>query len=122
PQGVGINTEAEEQERDARAAASIMGWQIVVVHASSESEIDEAFATVVRQRAGAFIVASDIFLTTQKNQLIALASRHAMPTIYPWDEAVSAGGLISYGIDRSDSYRKAGSYVGRILQGTKPSE
>jgi ABC-type uncharacterized transport system substrate-binding protein len=122
PQGVGSNTEAEEQERDARAAASIMGRQLVVAHASSESDIDEAFSTFVQQRAGALIVASDIFLTTRKNQLIALASRHAIPTIYPWPDAVSAGGLIGYGIDVTDSYRQAGSYVGRILHGAKPGE
>jgi putative tryptophan/tyrosine transport system substrate-binding protein len=122
PQGVGSNTEAEEQERDARAAASIMGRQLVVAHASSESEIDEAFSTFVQQRAGALIVASDIFLSTRKNQLIALASRHAIPTIYPWRDAVSANGLIGYGIDLTDSYRQAGSYIGRILQGAKPGE
>jgi putative tryptophan/tyrosine transport system substrate-binding protein len=122
PQGMGSNTEAEEQERDARAAASIMGRQLIIVHASSESEIDEAFSTVVQQRAGALIVASDIFLSTRKDQLIALASRHAIPTIYPWRDAVSAGGLIGYGIDLTDSYRQAGGYVGRILQGAKPGE
>jgi ABC-type uncharacterized transport system substrate-binding protein len=122
PQGVGSNTEAEEQERDARAAASIMGRQLVVAHASSESEIDEAFSTFVQQRAGALIVASDIFLSTRKNQLIALASRHAIPTIYPWRDAVSANGLIGYGIDLTDSYRQAGSYIGRILQDAKPGE
>jgi putative ABC transport system substrate-binding protein len=122
PQGMGRNTEAEEQERDARAAASTMGRQLIVVHASSESEIDEAFSTVVQQRAGALIVASDIFLSTRKDQMIALASRHAIPTIYPWRDAVSAGGLIGYGIDLTDSYRQAGNYVGRILQGAKPGE
>jgi putative ABC transport system substrate-binding protein len=122
PQGMGRNTEAEEQERDARAAASTMGRQLIVVHASSESEIDDAFSTVVQQRAGALIVASDIFLSTRKDQMIALASRHAIPTIYPWRDAVSAGGLIGYGIDLTDSYRQAGTYVGRILQGAKPGE
>jgi ABC-type uncharacterized transport system substrate-binding protein len=122
PQGVGSNTEAEEQERDARAAASMMGRQLVVAHASSEREIDEAFSTFVQQRAGALIVASDIFLSTRKNQLVALASRHAIPTIYPWRDAVSAGGLIGYGIDLTDSYRQAGNYVGRILQGAKAGE
>jgi putative ABC transport system substrate-binding protein len=122
PQGVGSNTEAEEQERDARAAASMMGRQLVVAHASSESEIDKAFSPLVQQRAGALIIASDIFLSTRKNQLIALASRHAIPTIYPWHDAVSAGGLIGYGIDLTDSYHQAGSYVGRILQGAKPGE
>ena len=99
-----------------------MGRQLVVVHASSESEIDEAFSTVVQQRAGALIVASDIFLSTRINQLIALASRHAIPTIYPWRDAVSAGGLIGYGIDLTGSYRQSGSYIGRILQGAKPGE
>jgi putative tryptophan/tyrosine transport system substrate-binding protein len=78
PQGVGSNTEAEEQERDARAAASIMGRQLVVAHASSESEIDEAFSTFVQQRAGALIVASDIFLSTRKKSTdcTSLPSRH----------------------------------------------
>jgi putative tryptophan/tyrosine transport system substrate-binding protein len=122
PQGMGSNTEAEEHERDARAAASIMERQLIIVHASSEREIDEAFSTVVQQRAGALIVASDIFLSTRKDQLIALASRHTIPTIYPWRDAVSAGGLIGYGIDLTDSYRQAGGYVGRILQGAKPGE
>jgi hypothetical protein len=84
----------------------VLGRQLVVAHASSESEIDEAFSTLVQQRAGALMVASDIFLSTRKNQLIALASRHAIPTIYPWRDAVSAGGLIGYGIDLTDSYRQ----------------
>jgi putative ABC transport system substrate-binding protein len=97
PQGIGTNTEAEEQARDAQAAASAMGLHLILVRASSVSEIDEAFATVVQQRAAALIVASDVFLSTRKDQLIALAARHRMPTIYAWRDAVIAGGLLSYG-------------------------
>jgi putative ABC transport system substrate-binding protein len=122
PQGMGTNTEAEEQARDAQAAASAMGRQLILVRASSVSEIDEAFAAIVQQRAAALIVASDVFLSSRKDQLIALAARHAMPTIYAWRDAVIAGGLLSYGIDLADSYRQVGGYVGRILKGAKPAE
>jgi putative tryptophan/tyrosine transport system substrate-binding protein len=122
PQGLGTNTEAEEQARDAQAAASAMRRQLILVRASSVSEIDEAFAAIVQQRAAALIVASDVFLSSRKDQLIALAARHGMPTIYPWRDAVIAGGLLSYGIDLSDSYRQVGGYIGRILKGAKPAE
>ena len=90
PQGIGSNTEAEEYERNTRAAASALGRELLVVHASSEIEIEEAFTAIVRQRTEALMVASDIFLSGRKAQLIALAARHAMPTIYPWRDAVSA--------------------------------
>jgi ABC-type uncharacterized transport system substrate-binding protein len=122
PQGMGTNTEAEEQARDTQSAASAMGRQLILVRASTESEIDEAFAAIVQQRAGALIVASDVFLSTRHDQLIALAARHAMPTIYFRPDAVIAGGLLSYGIDLADSYRQVGGYIGRILNGAKPVE
>jgi putative ABC transport system substrate-binding protein len=122
PQGIGTNTEAEEQARDAQAAASAMGRQLIVFRASSVSEIDEAFATAMQQRAAALIVASDVFLSTRKDQLIALAARHRLPTIYAWRDAVIDGGLLSYGIDLADSYRQVGGYIGRILKGSKPAE
>src|SRR5262249_24011616 len=89
PQGLGTNTEAEEQARDAQAAASAMRRQLILVLASSVSEIDEAFAAIVQHRAAA--LASDVFLSSRKDQLIALAARHGMPTIYPWRDAVIAG-------------------------------
>ena len=99
-----------------------MGRQLIVVSASTENEIDEAFATLVQQRAGAVIVASDIFLSTRRDQLVALAARHAIPTMYPWRDAVTVGGLMSYGIDIASSYRQVGGYIGRILKGAKPAE
>jgi ABC-type uncharacterized transport system substrate-binding protein len=122
PQGLGNNTEAEEQARDAEAAASAIGRQIIVVRASSESEIDEAFAALAQRRAEALIVASDVFLSTRHDQLISLAARYAIPTIYPRPDAVTAGGLVSYGIDLAASYRQVGNYIGRILKGAKPAE
>jgi putative ABC transport system substrate-binding protein len=121
-QGVGRSTEAEQQETDVRSAASSTRQQIITVHASTESDIEQAFATLAQQHSGALIVASDIFLSTRRDQLVALSARHAIPTIYPWRDAVTAGGLMSYGINLSESYRHAGSYVGRILKGAKIAE
>ena len=105
-----------------RSAASSTRQQIITVHASTESDIEQAFATLARQDGGALIVASDIFLSTRRDQLVALSARHAIPTIYPWRDAVTAGGLMSYGINLSESYRNAGNYVGRILKGAKTAE
>jgi putative tryptophan/tyrosine transport system substrate-binding protein len=122
PQGAGASTESEQQERDAQAAASVLGRRLIVVRASTESEIDAAFPAIAQQQAGALIVASDIFLSTQRPRLIDLAARHAIPTIYPWRDAVTIGGLMSYGIVLEESYRQAGGYVGRILKGAKPAE
>jgi putative tryptophan/tyrosine transport system substrate-binding protein len=105
-----------------RSRAALEAEILVLRHQLNVMQRNQAFSAGVQQRAGALIVASDIFLSTRKDQLIALASRHAIPTIYPWRDAVSAGGLIGYGIDLTDSYRQAGGYVGRIIQGAKPGE
>jgi putative ABC transport system substrate-binding protein len=122
PQGLGSSTEAEDQERDVRAAVSAINQQLIVVRASTENDIDRAFVMLAEQRVNALIVASDIFLSTRRDQLVALAANHAIPTIYPWRDAVAVGGLMSYGIVLSESYRQAGLYVGRILKGAKPAE
>ena len=98
-----------------------MGRQLILVRASTESEIDEAFATIVQQRSGP-LSWPQTFLSTRHDQLIALAARRAMPTIYFRPDAVIAGGLLSYGIDLADSYRQVGGYIGRILKGAKPGE
>jgi putative tryptophan/tyrosine transport system substrate-binding protein len=115
------NPNFETQSRDVQAAAARAG-QIHLLNASSEDEIDAAFTTLVNEGAGAISVGSDPFFFDQRNQLIALAARHAMPAIYEWREFVAAGGLISYGISITGAYHEAGIYVGRILKGEKPAD
>jgi putative ABC transport system substrate-binding protein len=90
--------------------------------ASRESEIDAAFASVVQLHAGALVVGADPFLSSRREQLVALASRHAVPAIYDWREFVAAGGLISYGTSLPAVYRQAGIYAGKILKGAKPAD
>ena len=99
-----------------------LGRQLHILNASSETEIDSAFATLVQQRANALIVAGDPFFTSRREQLVALAARHAIPTIYPAREYIAEGGLLSYGNSNPDAYRRGGVYAGRILNGAKPSE
>ena len=92
------------------------------MHAGNEVEIDEAFMTFVSHQAAALLVASDPFLSRRRDQIVALAVRHSLPTMYANRDPVLAGGLISYDTDVSDMYRKAGIYVGRILKGAKPAD
>jgi len=105
-----------------QAAARVLGLELVIVQAAAEHDIDIAFANLVQARAGALIVASDSFLFACRQQLVALAARHAVPTVYPWRDAVAAGGLISYGTSLTDAYRLAGVYAGRILKGVRPAD
>jgi putative tryptophan/tyrosine transport system substrate-binding protein len=114
--------DAEQQANDVAKAASNFGQRVHVVNASIESEITGAFATLVQVRASALLVASDAFFVSHRDQIVALAGRHAMPVLYPWREAVVAGGLMSYAPDVGDGYRQAGIYVGRILKGVKPAD
>jgi putative ABC transport system substrate-binding protein len=115
------NPNFETQSKDVQAASRAIG-QIDLLNASSEGEIDAAFATLVHRRAGAISVGSDPFFFDRRNQLIALAARYAVPAIYEWREFAVAGGLMSYGISITDAYRQAGIYVGRILKGEKPTD
>ena len=113
---------AETQLRDMQAAARTIGLQVHVLRASNEREINDAFATSVQLRAGAFVISSDPFLNSRTKQLAALALRHAVPTIFQYHEFAAAGGLMSYGGSIIDSYRQAGVYAGRILKGEKPAD
>ena len=102
-------------------AARILGLQLVVLKVRTASDIDTAFATLVRERAGALVVGTGALLTNRRKQIIALAARHALPAIYPFREFTADGGLISYGNNVPDSFRQAGAYAGRILKGDKPA-
>jgi putative ABC transport system substrate-binding protein len=113
---------AETQMTNVQAAARTLGLKLHAQYASSEREIDDAFATLVQRGAGALVIGSDPFFTSRTEQLAALALRHAVPAIYQYREFVAAGGLMSYGSTLTDSYRLAGIYAGRILKGEKPAD
>jgi putative ABC transport system substrate-binding protein len=102
-------------------ASRTLGLRLVVLLARTASDIDTAFAALVSERAGALVVGSGAMLTNRRQQIIALAARHAVPTIYPFREFAVDGGLISYGNDVPDTFRRAGVYAGRILKGDKPA-
>jgi putative tryptophan/tyrosine transport system substrate-binding protein len=108
--------------RDMEEAARAKEVQLHILKAGTESEIDAAFASLVQLQAGALLVAADPFLFNRREQLVALASRHAVPAIYPWREAVAAGGLISYGASLTAVFRQLGIYAGKILKGAKPAD
>jgi len=108
--------------RDVQAAARALGQQIHILNASTEGEIDGAFSTLARLRAGAVIIGADAFFISQRNQIIALAARHTIPAMYFLREFTAAGGLLSYGTSLPDSYRQVGIYAGRILKGEKPAD
>jgi putative ABC transport system substrate-binding protein len=116
------NPNAETQSKNTQAAALKLGLQVHVLNASTERDFDAAFAKLRELRAGALIIGQDVFFNTQSQQLAALTVHHAIPAIALLREFAVAGGLISYGASRSDSWRQVGIYVGRILKGEKPSE
>jgi putative ABC transport system substrate-binding protein len=112
----------EPETRGARDAAHSLGLQLHVLNASTASEIDMAFGSLVELRAGALIVSVDPFLNNQRAQIVALAARHAVPAIYGLREFATSGGLMSYGNDLVDAYRQSGIYAAKILKGVKPAD
>ncbi len=116
------NSTAERIMRDVQEAARAKGVQLPILKAGTESEIDAAFASLVQLRAGALLVAADPFLSSRRAQLVALASRHAVPAIYAWREFAASGGLISYGPSLTSAFRLVGTYTGKILKGAKPAD
>jgi putative ABC transport system substrate-binding protein len=104
------------------AAARTVGQRIIVLRASTPGEIDTAFMAMVRQGAGGVVIGQDVFFYSRRDQLVSLAARHALPAVYFLREMVDAGGLMSYGDDRAESFRQAGIYVARILKGEKPAD
>jgi putative tryptophan/tyrosine transport system substrate-binding protein len=116
------NPSAETDIEDVQKAAGAVGQRIILLRANREHDIDAAFETLVQQRADALLVAHDPFFFSRRDQLVALAARHAVPAIYEFREFVSVGGLMSYGSRITDNYRLAGSYAARILKGAKPAD
>jgi putative ABC transport system substrate-binding protein len=113
---------SESQVGDVQAAAREIGVQLIVLRASTERDIDAAFATLVQQRVGALILAISPLFLTQADKLVALAARHTVPVMYFRREFAAAGGLVSYGSGTAEYYRQIGVYAGRILKGEKPGD
>jgi putative tryptophan/tyrosine transport system substrate-binding protein len=108
--------------KDMQAAGRVLGQQIRILNASTEDEIDAAFATLAQLRAGALLIGGDAFFTSRRVQLAILAARFGVPAVYNTREFPAAGGLMSYGGSLTDAYRQTGVYIGKILKGTKPTD
>jgi putative tryptophan/tyrosine transport system substrate-binding protein len=116
------NPTSDAQISEIQAAARGLAIDVLVLKASSERDIDAAFASFIQQRVNAVLLGSDAFFFSRRDDVVGLAARHSVPVIYYLREYAMAGGLISYGTDITDSYRLAASYVGRILKGEKPGD
>ena len=113
---------AEAQSQNLGEAARTLGLQLHVLSASTDSELNTAFATLTQLRVGGLVIGSDAFFYTQIAQLAALAARHAVPAIFEFSGFPAAGGLMSYGSDINDAFRQIGIYTGRVLKGEKPAD
>lgn len=116
------NASVERLIRDFQEAVSAKGAQLQILKATTESGVDAAFATLVQQQADVLVITGDPFFLSRREQLVALATRHAVPTIYQLREFADSGGLISYGPSYAPVYRQVGGYAGRILKGEKPAD
>jgi putative tryptophan/tyrosine transport system substrate-binding protein len=116
-----VNPNAETDTREVRFAADRLGRKLIVAGASTAAEIDIAFATLVKQGASAVVIGADALFVSRQDQIVELAMRHTMPTIYNSREYVTAGGLMSYGPNQAEAYQQAGVYASRILKGEKPA-
>jgi ABC-type uncharacterized transport system substrate-binding protein len=113
----------EAELRQAQAAAHTLGLQTIhMLQASTEPDLDGVFSTLIQQRVGGLVITADTFFSGKHAEVAALASRHAMPTISPYREFVTAGGLMSYGGSVTELYRLVGVYTGRVLNGDKPAD
>jgi putative ABC transport system substrate-binding protein len=116
------NPNAQSVARDARESARSLGLQFHVLNAGTDQDIDTVFAGLIQQQIGMLLISADPFFLGRRVQFVALAARHAVPTIYFAREFVAAGGLMSYGTSLADAYRQAGVFAGRILKGAKPAD
>jgi putative tryptophan/tyrosine transport system substrate-binding protein len=116
------NPNGPPQVDDLQTAARSLGVKLEVFHTSTAQEIDQAFARLAERSIRGAVVTADGFLIAQQGQLVTLAAKHAIPTVYPLSQYVSAGGLMSYGASLPAAFHETGTYVGRILKGAKPSD
>jgi putative ABC transport system substrate-binding protein len=114
--------QADVQYTDVEAAARKFGARFSLVKASTEGEIDLAIAGVAKEKGSVLLVSADPLFLSRRDQIVALTTRYAIPSIYEWRQLAEAGGLMSYGIDLIDAYRQAGGYVGKILRGARPAD
>jgi ABC-type uncharacterized transport system substrate-binding protein len=115
-------TVAEIQSRDVRSAAHGLGLELHVLNARTETDFDAVFANLIQMQAGGLVIAADPLFSSRSKQLGELTVRHAVPAIYGRHDFAAAGGLLSYGPDQADAYRRTGIYVGRVLKGEKPAD
>jgi putative ABC transport system substrate-binding protein len=116
------NPNAQIDMPDLQDAARTVGQSISFVTARTETEIEATFAALGDKRVSVLLVNTDPYFLERRDQFVALATRYSVPTIYPWREAVTAGGLMSYGASLADGYRQVGIYASRILKGEKPAD
>ena len=116
------NSTTEDVIREVQEAARVKGVQLSILRAGTKDEIDAAFASLIQLHVGALVVGPDGLFNTRREQLVALASRHAVPAIYPWREVAAVGGLITYGPSLTAAGRQMGIYTGKILKGAKPAD
>jgi putative ABC transport system substrate-binding protein len=112
----------QAETKDLQSAAHVLGVRVLVMNGGTESDIAAAFATLVEQQVSAVLISADIFFYTARQQILSLAARHAIPTMFYDRPSVAAGGLLSYGADLPDANRQVGLYTGRILKGEKPAD
>jgi putative ABC transport system substrate-binding protein len=114
--------QADAQFADVEAASRSFGQQLIILKASSDNDIDEAFAELARRKADALLVSADPFFLSRRHQIVASVARRSIPAMYEWRQFAEADGLMSYGVDLVDAYRQAGVYVAKILNGAKPAD
>jgi len=116
------NPQADAQFADVEAASRTFGQQVMILKASSDSDIDEAFAVLAQKRVSTLLVSADPFFLSRRDQIVGSVARIAVPAMYEWRQFAEAGGLMSYGVDLVDAYGQAGGYVAKILNGAKPAD
>jgi putative tryptophan/tyrosine transport system substrate-binding protein len=116
------NANARQDSATVQEAARLLGVRVVVVRSSDKISFENIFASLVLEKAGGLLVNADVFFTRERDDLVAMSARHAIPAIYPWREFCVAGGLISYGPSLAGAYHQCGLYMGKVLNGTRPSE